>query len=137
MHIQRGKPQRMAFEAREVALRNLNEELEKRVVDRTLQLEGANKELEGQLTAWLVERFPDAVLVDVLGLVKLVDRKEIEANDWSVTPGRYVGTAPEVVDEDFDLEQTLRDIHIELDGLNDEATSLAATIAKHFRELMG
>ena len=43
---------------------------------------------------WLTERFPDAKLCDVEGLVKLVDRTEIEANDWSLTPGRYVGVAP-------------------------------------------
>jgi type I restriction enzyme M protein len=40
---------------------------------------------------WLLSRFPDAKLVDVAGLVKLVDRAELEANDWSLTPGRYVG----------------------------------------------
>ena len=40
---------------------------------------------------WLTERFPSAELRDVEGLVKLVDRAEIEANDWSLTPGRYVG----------------------------------------------
>ncbi len=37
---------------------------------------------------WLTERFPEAELCDVDGLVKLVDRAEIEANDWSLTPGR-------------------------------------------------
>ena len=44
---------------------------------------------------WLTERFPDGELRDVEGLVKLVDRAEMEANDWSLTPSRYVGVAPE------------------------------------------
>lgn len=47
---------------------------------------------------WLTERFPEAKLCDVEGLVKLVGKTEIEANDWSLTPGRYVGVAPEEVD---------------------------------------
>jgi type I restriction enzyme M protein len=84
---------------------------------------------------WLQERFPQGELCDVEGLVKLVDRAEIEANDWSLTPGRYVGVAPEEVDKDFDFEETLRDIHIELKGLNEEATTLAAQIQKNFEEL--
>lgn len=84
---------------------------------------------------WLQQRFPDAELRDVEGLVKLVDIKEIEANDWSLTPGRYVGVAPEEEDEDFDFEETLRDIHIELKGLNEEAVTLAAQIQKNFEEL--
>ena len=84
---------------------------------------------------WLTERFPDAKLCDVQGLVKLVDRAKIEANDWSLTPGRYVGVAPEEEDEDFDFEETLRDIHVELEDLNAEAAALATTIQKHFEEL--
>ena len=84
---------------------------------------------------WLQERFPEAELRDVPGLVKLVSRAEIEANDWSLTPGRYVGVAPAEVDEDFDFEAALRDIHIELKGLNEEAAELAATIARNFEEL--
>ena len=84
---------------------------------------------------WLTERFPDAVLRDVEGLVKLVDRSELEANDWSLTPGRYVGVAPEEEDDGFDFEEALRDIHIELEGLNAEAVELAAKIKKNFEEL--
>ncbi len=84
---------------------------------------------------WLTERFPDARLRDVKGLVKLVNRAEIEANDWSLTPGRYVGVAPEEADEDFDFEETLRNIHVELEDLNAEAVQLAATIRKNFEEL--
>ncbi len=84
---------------------------------------------------WLQERFPKAELRDVEGLVKLVDIAEIKTNDWSLTPGRYVGVAPEIEDEDFDFEETLRDIHIELKGLNEEAGVLAAQIQKNFEEL--
>jgi type I restriction enzyme M protein len=85
--------------------------------------------------AWLQDRFPKAELQAVPGLVKLVDRKEIEAADWSLTPGRYVGVAPPEEDEDFDFEQTLRDIHTELADLNKEAVELAAKIQENFEEL--
>ena len=84
---------------------------------------------------WLIERFPEAELCDVEGLVKLVDRAEIETNDWSLTPGRYVGVAPEEVDEDFDFEEALREIHLELEDLNVEAAALAAMIKRNFEEL--
>ncbi len=84
---------------------------------------------------WLTERFPKAELRNVEGLVKLVDRAEIAANDWSLTPGRYVGVAPEEEDEDFDFEGTLREIHVELEDLNAESVTLAATIKKNFEEL--
>ena len=84
---------------------------------------------------WLTEHFPNAELCDVDGLVKLVDRAEIKANDWSLTPGRYVGVAPEEDDEDFDFRQALGEIHAELDTLNTEAVSLAAIIKKNFEDL--
>jgi type I restriction enzyme M protein len=84
---------------------------------------------------WLQERFPKAKLQDVAGLVKRVSRAEIEEHDWSLTPGRYVGVAPEEVDEDFDFEETLRSIHVDLKGLNEEAVHLAARIAQSFEEL--
>ena len=84
---------------------------------------------------WLLSRFPDAKLVAVPGLVKLVGRKEIEAADWSLTPGRYVGVAPAEVDEDFDFEQTLSDIHVELADLNQEAVALAKMIQVNFEGL--
>jgi len=84
--------------------------------------------------AWLTERFPEARLRDVEGLFKLVSIEEIAANDWSLTPGRYVGVAPEEVDEDFDFEEALREIHVELEDLNAEAARLAAVIKRNFEE---
>ncbi len=85
--------------------------------------------------AWLQERFPNAEFQSVPGLVKLVDRAEIEAADWSLTPGRFVGVAPAEEDDDFDFEQTLRDIHVELSDLNKEAVELATKIKDNFEEL--
>jgi type I restriction enzyme M protein len=84
---------------------------------------------------WLVERFPDAVLCDVAGLVKRVDRAELAAADWSLTPGRYVGVAPEEVDEEFDFEEAIKAIHDEMETLNADAVELAATIQRNFAEL--
>ena len=84
---------------------------------------------------WLTERFPDAELRNVEGLVRLVDRAELAANDWSLTPGRYVGVAPEEEDEAFDFEETLREIHLELADLNAEAGELAERIQRNFEGL--
>jgi type I restriction enzyme M protein len=86
-------------------------------------------------TRWLQERFPKAELRDVAGLVKLVGINEIEKNDWSLTPGRYVGVAPEEVDEDFDFEETMGAIHAKLQELNAESAELAERIAGNFEEL--
>ena len=85
--------------------------------------------------SWLQQRFPNADLCDVEGLVKLVDLKDLEKNDWSLTPGRYVGVAPEEEDEDFDFEETIRQIHVELQELNEEAADLAKQIARNFEEM--
>ena len=86
-------------------------------------------------TDWLQERFPEAELRDVEGLVKLVDRAEIEAHDWSLTPGRHVGVAPEEEDEDFDFAEAMRSIHMDLKELNDEAAKLTTRINRNFEQL--
>ena len=84
---------------------------------------------------WLLSRFPDGKLVDIPGLVKLVDRKDIESADWSLTPGRFVEVAPAEVDEDFDFVQAITDIHVELTDLNKEAAELAMKIQSNFEGL--
>jgi type I restriction enzyme M protein len=84
---------------------------------------------------WLQDRFPDAEIQAVPGLVKVVTRDDIESADWSLTPGRYVGVALPEVDEDFDFEQTITDIHTELAALDKEAAGLAKTIQQNFEGL--
>ena len=84
---------------------------------------------------WLIERFPEEKLRDVEGLVKLVDKTELKENDWSLTPGRYVGVAPEEEDPDFDFGETMRTIHAELEGLNAQAADLAKKISNNFKKL--
>ena len=84
---------------------------------------------------WLQERFPDAILHDVEGLVKLVDRNQLEVHDWSLTPGRYVGVPTRVDDQDFDFQEMLHSIHVDLQALNEEAAELAEHIACNLEEL--
>jgi type I restriction enzyme M protein len=68
-------------------------------------------------------------------LVKVATQEQIEAADWSLTPGRYVGVAPPEPDDGFDFEQAVHDIHTELAGLDKEAADLAAKIRENFEEL--
>lgn len=83
---------------------------------------------------WLTSRFPEGVYTDVEGLCKVVTQAEIEAKDWSLSPGRYVGVDT-ATDEGFDYEERLNEIHIELEGLNEEAIALAKTISENYKEL--
>ena len=84
---------------------------------------------------WLTSRFPDARLRDVPGLIRVVDRTDIAANDWSLTPGRYVGVAPEEEDTDFDFKVVLQEIHRELEELNAESVKLAVRIHHNLEDL--
>lgn len=86
--------------------------------------------------AWLHERFPDALYKDVPGLCKSVSLDQIEQADWSLTPGRYVGVAPEEEDEGFDFEEAVAQIHTELADLNEEAAELAQTIQVNLTGLL-
>ncbi len=85
--------------------------------------------------AWLQERFPEARYIDVPGLCNVVSLEEIEIKDASLTPGRYVDVALDNVDDSFDFEDTLRNIHIELQDLTESSIKLAAEIKKNFEEL--
>ena len=91
---------------------------------------------EDDAADWLEERFPDGKYRDVEGLVKAVTREEIAANDWSLTPGRYVGVA-ETDDNDEDFAEKFASLHEELRKLNAEAATLAKKIDANFKELMG
>jgi len=66
---------------------------------------------------------------DVPGLCKAATRAEIEAQGWSLNPGRYVGVAKgeELSDEDF--KERLEGLNEELEVLNAEARELEARIA--------
>jgi len=86
---------------------------------------------------WLHSRFPQALFEDVAGLCKAVSVDDIAANDYSLTPGRYVGVAAVLDDDEDDFAETLRGIHAELAELNDKAMELAGRIAGNFEELLG
>ena len=66
---------------------------------------------------------------DIPGLCKAATLDEVEAQGWSLNPGRYVGIAPgeEVSDEDF--KSQLETLNEELETLNAQARQLEQTIA--------
>ena len=86
---------------------------------------------------WLQTRFPEGAFADVPGLCRVVSSEDIEEQDFSLTPGRYVGVAPPEPEDEEHVEERLREIHVELSSLNEEAVTLATTITANFEELVG
>lgn len=72
---------------------------------------------------------------DVQGLCKVSTFKEIEAQGWSLNPGRYVGVAEREVD-DFDFKVRLEEQNEELETLNAEARELEDRIAENVEKLL-
>jgi type I restriction enzyme M protein len=85
----------------------------------------------------LKEVFGDApAYADVLGLCKAATLAEIDAQGWSLNPGRYVGVAPgeDVSDEDFKAQFAA--LNEELEVLNAQARELERTIAGNVGEIL-
>jgi type I restriction enzyme M protein len=85
---------------------------------------------------WLNERFPNGVYEDVTGLCKAATFAEIEEQDWSLNPGRYVGVVIEedgLTEEEFLQEMGMK--HEILSGLNSKSKELELMIEQNFNSL--
>ncbi len=73
---------------------------------------------------------------DIPGLCRAASLSEIEAQGWSLNPGRYVGVAPgeEVSNEDF--KEQLEVQNEELETLNAQARELEKIIARNVVEIL-
>ena len=83
----------------------------------------------------LAEKFPNNAYSDVPGLCKVATLKEIEAQGWSLNPGRYVGVAEGETDA-FDFKEWLEELNEELEKLNSEAGVLEEHISTNVTKLL-
>ncbi len=87
---------------------------------------------------WLQERFPDAKYEDVTGLCKLASLKDVEEQEYSLNPGRYVGV---VIEEDGKTEEEFIEemlgMNEELSKLNAQARELEDVIGNNIRMIAG
>ncbi|WP_017319311.1 type I restriction-modification system subunit M [Mastigocladopsis repens] len=96
---------------------------------------GEPVEITNNSKSLLDEKFPQGQYIDVPGLCKVGTLQEIEAQGWSLNPGRYVGVAERVV-EDFDFAEKLEELNEELEVLNVEARELEERIAENVAKLL-
>lgn len=88
---------------------------------------GEDSETVDGSDAKLKDHFPDGTYVDVPGLCKVATRAEIEAQGWSLNPGRYTGTAA-TEDDDEDFTEKLEGLYEEFTRLSNEADQRRATV---------
>jgi type I restriction enzyme M protein len=73
---------------------------------------------------------------DIPGLCKAATLAEIEAQGWSLNPGRYVGVAAGEAVSDEDFKEKLETLNEELEVLNSEALELQTRIAQNVASLL-
>jgi type I restriction enzyme M protein len=80
--------------------------------------------------------FPEGRYRDAPGLCKVATREDIKAQDWSLSPGRYVGVTLGTRQDDGEFKTRLEALQEELEGLNIEAETLQTRIAQNVAELL-
>lgn len=84
----------------------------------------------------LQQQFPEGAYRDIAGVCKAVTLAEIEAQGWSLNPGRYVGVAARGIDN-LDLIDRLEELQEELEALNIEARHLEVQISESVASILG
>jgi type I restriction enzyme M protein len=79
--------------------------------------------------------FPEGRYVDVRGICKMANLREIEAQSWSLNPGRYVGVVAGTADN-FEFAERLEELNEELERLNANASELEERIGKNVSQLL-
>ncbi len=83
----------------------------------------------------MAEYFPDNTYTDIPGLCRVATLEEVEAQGWSLNPGRYVGVKAREED-DFNFKERLEELNEELELLNLEARELEERIAENVGKLL-
>ena len=96
---------------------------------------GQEPELASAANGLFSERFPDGAYADVTGLCRVATIAEIEAQGWSLNPGRYVGTEVEDLDDEV-FEEKLAAAHVELRALAARAATLEAGVDRVLAQLL-
>jgi type I restriction enzyme M protein len=81
------------------------------------------------------EVFPNGTYIDVPGRCKIATLEDLQAGNWSLNPGRYVGVA-ERTEDDFEFAVRLEELNEELERLNSEAVLLENQIATNVAALL-
>jgi type I restriction enzyme M protein len=77
-----------------------------------------------------------AKYVDTPGLCRTATLQQIEAQGWSLNPGRYVGVAAGQAVSDEDFKEQLETLNEEFENLNAEARKLEQAIASNMAEIL-
>ena len=93
-------------------------------------------ELDAGSRVRLAELFPGMAYRDVSGLCKVSSLGEIEAQGWSLSPGRFVGVGERKPD-DFDFSERLEELAEEFTTLTQEAHELEESVASGVGRLLG
>ena len=110
-------------------LRDFSEDQLNGLTDIVRSFRGEVKQENFFKNKWLIDYFPNKTYQDVKGLCKIINHREIEENEWSLSPGRYVGYKLDI-DENFDYEGKINNIHKDLADLDIEARLLFNQILK-------
>lgn len=85
---------------------------------------------------WLQRKFPTAEYADVEGICRSVKQQIIADNDWSLTPGRYVGVAIPEDDDEFSFEEEIARIHRALSTLTTQSELLETDVLNQLKGLL-
>jgi type I restriction enzyme M protein len=96
---------------------------------------GEEIETEHNSEKLMKENFPKGKYCDVAGLCKVATLKEIEAQGYSLNPGRYVGVK-EQEDDGIDFYEKLEELNEELEKFNGEARELEQQIGENAAKLL-
>lgn len=96
---------------------------------------GEQAEMTAGSKPMMEAQFPNGVYRDIAGVCKVATLAEIEAQGWSLNPGRYVGVA-ERGSDGVDFAERLEELSEELEVLNAEARELEDQIAANVSDII-
>ncbi len=97
---------------------------------------GEKPEFDAGSKALLKQKFAKTTYADVAGLCKVATLAEIEAQGWSLNPGRYVGVGERAADG-FDFAERLEELNEEFAALNADARMLEEIVSTSANAILG